>query len=302
MPFETFVPKKIGNQILRTILRLSRPIHLLLAALTFCLGASIANYLGKPFRVDSFWFGLAAVILAQMSMSLLSEVFRLDAEPLSENETRRERSVLRNNALYISISALTANAVIAFLLFNNKHLSFSGFVYILLSLLLVLAFSLPPFRNRGFGEFILSAHLAYVIPSLGYLLQADNVHRFLILLLPLTLLAFAYFIVMDFPAFATDRKFGRTTLLTQLGWERVVPLHNIFILFAYIFLALSPFLGLSLSLIWPAFLTLPFAIFQIYQLRNIALGAPANWILLTATALSVFGLTTYFLTLTFWLR
>jgi 1,4-dihydroxy-2-naphthoate octaprenyltransferase len=92
------------------------------------------------------------------------------------------------------------------------------------------------------------------------------------------------------------------TFLTRLGWERVVPLHHIFVLFAYVFFAISPSLGLSLSLIWPAFLTLPFALFQIFQLRNISLGAPKNWNLLTATALSVFGLTLYFLTLTFWLR
>jgi 1,4-dihydroxy-2-naphthoate octaprenyltransferase len=107
---------------------------------------------------------------------------------------------------------------------------------------------------------------------------------------------------MDFPTFATDRKFNRTTFLTRLGWERVIPLHHIFVLFAYVLFAVSPGLGLSLSLIWPVFLTLPFALFQIFLLRNLALGGPANWILLTATALAVFGLTTYFLTLTFWLR
>lgn len=235
-------------------------------------------------------------------MGLLSEVFRLDAEPLTENETRRDRSIVRNNALYVSIASLTANAVIAFILFNNQHLSPASFSFLLLSLAFILAYSLPPFRNRGFGEFLLAAHLAYVIPSLAYLLQADETHRFLTLSIPLALLAFAYFIVMDFPAFASDRKFNRTTFLTRLGWERVVPLHHIFILFAYIFFAISPTFGLSLSLIWPAFLTLPFALFQIYQLHTISLGAPTNWTLLTATALSVFGLTAYFVTLTFWLR
>ena len=56
------------------------------------------------------------------------------------------------------------------------------------------------------------------------------------------------------------------------------------------------------KLIWPAFLTIPFALFQIFQVRGISHGAPANWTLLTATALAVFGLTAYFLTLTFWLR
>jgi hypothetical protein len=92
------------------------------------------------------------------------------------------------------------------------------------------------------------------------------------------------------------------TLLTRLGWERVVPLHHFFVLLAYIFFLASPAFGLSLFLLWPAFLTLPFALFQILQLRNIALGAPTNWILLTVTALSVFGLTVYFLSLTLWLR
>ena len=287
---------------MRNILRLSRPLHVLLAALTYCFGVSIANYLGKPFRSDSFWLGLAGVFLAQMSMSLLSEVFRLDGEPLAENETRRDRSRVRNNALYISVAAITVIAMIAFLLYRNQRLSLASFSFLLLSLIFILLYSLPPFRNRGFGEFLLATHLGYVIPSIAYLLQADYTHRFLTLSLPLTLLAFAYFIVMDFPSFATDQKYNRTTFLTRLGWERVVPLHHIFVIFAYVFFAVSPALGISLGLIWPAFLTLPFAIFQIFLVRGISLGAPANWALLSATALAVFGLTTYFLTLTFWLR
>jgi 1,4-dihydroxy-2-naphthoate octaprenyltransferase len=283
-------------------LRISRPLHLLIAVLTYSFGASIANYLGKAFRADAFWLGLLAALLAQMSMNLLSEVFRLDAEPLAENETRQERSLLRNNALYISIAALAAGAVIAFILFSKQQLSIASIPFLLLSLALILSYALPPFRNRGFGEFLLAVHLAYVIPTIAYLLQADETHRFLALTIPLTFLAFAYFIIMDFPSFATDRKFNRMTLLIRLGWERVVPLHHVFVLFAYVFFAIAPSLGLSLSLIWPAFLTLPFALFQVFQLRNISLGAPKNWTLLTATALSVFGLTLYFLTLTFWLR
>lgn len=291
---------------LRNLLRLSHPLHFLLAALTYFLGASIANYLGKPFRADSFWLGLVAVILAQASMNLLAEVFRPYNEPIIEGETRRDRLALRNNALYISIAFLAVNAVIAFLLYINNHLSVSAFFFLLLSLILVLTYAIAPFRfvNRGFGELVLAVHLAYVIPSIGYILQSDETHRFLLITIPLTFLAFAYFIVLAFPSFASDTKYNRSTLLTRLGWERVVPLHHLFVLLAYlVFLTLaSPAVGLSLSLLWPAFLTLPFAIFQIFQLRNIALGARTNWNLLTVTALSVFGLTAYFLSLTFWLR
>lgn len=289
---------------MKNLLRLSHPLHLLLAALTFFLGASIANYLGRPFRTDAFWLGLIGVLLSQASMNLLAEVFRPYNEPLVEGDTRKNRLTLRNNALYVSIAALAANAVIAFILFTNNHLSVSAFIFLLVSLVLVLTYSIHPFRfvNRGFGEFVLAVHLAYVIPSIGYLLQADHTHRFLLITVPLIFLAFAYFIIMDFPAFASDSKYSRNTLLTNLGWERVVPLHHLFIVLAYLFFLISPVFGLSLSLIWPAFLTLPFAIFQIFQLRNLSLGAPANWTLLTATALSVFGLSAYFLSLTFWLR
>ena len=289
---------------MRNLLRLSRPLHLLLAALTYFLGASIANYLGKPFRADSFWLGLIAVLLAQASMNLLAEVFRPPHEFIIEGETRKDRLTLRNNALYISIAALTANAVVAFVLYTRSHLSVAGFFFLLLSLILILVYSIPPFRfiNRGFGEFLLAAHIAYVIPSIAYILQSDETHRFLLIGIPLTFLAFAYFIVMNFPAFASDTKYGRNTLLTRLGWERTVPLHHLFVLLAYLFFLAAPLFDLSLSLLWPAFLTLPFALFQIFQLRSLALGAPTNWALLTVTALSVFGLTAYFLSLTFWLR
>ena len=289
---------------IRNLVRLSRPIHILLAALTYFFGANIANYLGKPFRTDAFWLGLIAVLLAQISMNLLAEVFRPVNEPIIEDETLKGRLTLRNNALYVSIAALTANVVIAFLLYNNHRLTLSAFLFLLLSLVIILTYSVPPLRliNRGFGEFLLAAHLTYVIPSIAYILQAGETHRLLLLTIPLVFLAFAYFIVMDFPSFASDRKYDRVTFLTRLGWERVVPLHHLFVLLAYLFFLASPVFGISLSLLWPAFLTFPFALFQIFQLRNIALGAPTNWILLTLTALSVFGLTVYFLSLTFWLR
>lgn len=289
---------------MKNLFRFSRPLLLLLAALTYSLGASIANYLGRPLRTDAFWLGLVAVLLAQATMSLLAEVFRPVTDTLVEGETRRERLVFRNNALYFSIAALTADAVISFLLYNANHLSVPAFFFLLLSLTFILIYAIPPLRfvNRGFGEFVLAAHIAYVIPSIAYILQAGETHRFLFIGIPLTFLAFAYFIVMNFPAFAADSKYNRSTLLTRLGWERAVPLHHLFVLLAYLFFLAGPAFGLSLSLLWPAFLTLPFALFQIFQLRNLALGAPTNWTLLTVTALAVFGLTAYFLSLTFWLR
>lgn len=280
------------------------PLHLLLTALTYTFGASIADYLGKPFLAAPFWLGLLIVLLAQTTMSLLPEVFRLDVEPLLENETRSKRQILRNNYLYSSLACIVIVALTAYILFANNALPPSTFYFLLFSFIIVVAYSIPPFRfvNRGAGEFLLAIQLAYVIPSIAFTLQADETHRFLVLAIPLTFLAFSYFIARNFQSFAQDQKYNRVTFLTRLGWERVVPLHHLFVLLAYFLFTMSPLFGISLSLIWSVFLTFPFALFQIFLLRNISLGAKPNWTLLHAAALAVFGLTTYFLTLTFWLR
>jgi len=286
------------------MLRLIRPLHILFSALTYSFGASLADYLGEPSRPISFWLGLAVILFLQITMNILPEVYRPQNEPILENETRKDGLMLRNNAMYASLATLASIAVLAYILFNTKQLPPSAFLFLIFSLLILLIYAVPPFRlvNRGFGEIFLAVQMAYVYPSFAFTLQADETHPFLALTIPLTFLAFSYFIVLDFQAFAQDQKYDRITFLTRLGWQRVVPLHHIFVLFAYIFFLAMPAFNLTINLLAPAFLTFPFALYQIYQLRSIALGARPNWILLNATALAVFGLTTYFLTLTFWLR
>jgi 1,4-dihydroxy-2-naphthoate octaprenyltransferase len=289
---------------LKPILKLIHPVHLLLAALTYTFGASIADYLGINFRAGPFWLGLLGVVIAQLTMSLLPEIFRLDIEPLDENETRAKRQILRNNILYVSVASLGTLVLIFYSLFVSSQLPRTSFLFPAVSLMIILVYAIPPLRliNRGFGEILLAVHIAYIIPTIAFVFQSGATHIFLALTIPITFLALAYFIVMNFQTFATDQKFRHVTFLTRLGWERVVPLHHIFVLLAYIFFLAMPTFGLTLSLLWPAFLTFPFALYQIFQLRNISLGLPPNWTLLNATALAVFGLTTYFLTLTFWLR
>lgn len=287
------------------MLKLTRPLHLILVALTYLLGASNPAYLGRPFLLVPFILGLAITLLMQTSMSFLREVFRPHNEPIIEGETPQKKETLRNNLLYISVGMIGTAAVLAFIAHLNIGLTLPKFLFLLSSLVLTMVFAIPPFTlvNRGFGELILALHIAYIVPSISFLFQADENSRLLTtLLLPLTVLALAYFLIINFTTFPEDQKYDRGTLLRRLTWERAVPLHHSLVAFAYVAFALVPLMGFSFSLIAPAFLTLPFAIFQIIQLRAISNGNPPNWRLLTSTALAVFGLTTYFLTLTFWLR
>ena len=292
-------------QRLLTILRLARPLLLLLAALTYVLGTAIARYLGRPQTPVVFWLGLVGVLMAQASMILLAEVFRPANEPLAENETPQDRRAVYEAALYVSIAALAAASFIAVVLFQEQKLTPPALAFMGISLLVIVLYAVPPARlvDKGLGEVLLALHLAYVIPSIGFLLEAGDYHRLLnAVIVPLAFLALAAFVALDFPTYVDDLKYGRRTLLTQIGWERAVPLHHGLIVVGYVLIALTPLLGFSLSLLWPAFLTLPFAILQIFWLRNIALGARPIWSMLTANAVSIFGLTAYFLMIAFWLR
>jgi 1,4-dihydroxy-2-naphthoate octaprenyltransferase len=291
-------------QRLLILLRLSRPINIVFAVLTYVLGAGIARYLGTSQNIVVFWLGLGGIVLAQFSMDLLAEALRPVDQPSEDNENRAERVNLRKAALMVSIGALAAAGVIAILLVQEGISSVVMF-FLGLSLLAVLAYAVPPLRlvDAGFGEFILAVHIAVIATALGFALQQGEYHRVVaIISFPLTLLALAYFLILDFPTFSNDEKYDRRTLLRSMGWERAVPLHHGLVLGAYVLLGSALLFGLAWGLIWPALLTLPFAIFQIIQLRNISLGVKPVWNLLTVNALAVFGLTAYLLTFAFWLR
>jgi len=287
------------------LLRLSHPLNVIFAVLTYILGAGIASYLGVSQSQVVFWLGLVGISLAQFSMSLLAEALRPVDQPSDNNENRAQRVNLRNAALIVSLSALAAMTVTAILLGQEGVLSPVVLLFLGLSLLAILAYAVPPLRlvDAGLGEFTLAVHIAMIAPALGFVLLQGEYHRLVaIVSFPLTLLAIAYFLIQDFPTFAVDEKFDRRTLLRSMGWQRAVPFHHVLVLGAYILLGSALLFGLAWGLIWPAFLTLPFALLQIFWLRNISQGAKPVWTLLTVNALAVFGLTAYLLTFAFWLR
>ncbi len=290
---------------LKTIIRFSHPINLALAGLTYTLGAGIARYLGETETLTIYWLGLIGVILGQLGMNLLGEYFRPYTEPVPEGLTRAELETLRTILILSSIAALAGAALIAYLLLQEGALSPTAMLFLGLSLAIVVGYAVPPLRltDKGYGEFAVAVNLAFISSALGFILQAGEYHRLVsIVSFPLTFLALAYFLVLGFPTYASDQKYDRRTLLRIMGWERAVPLHHFLILAAYLLLASAYFFGVAWRLLWQAFLTFPFALFQIWQLRNISLGGRPVWRLLVVNALAVFGLTAYLLTFAFWLR
>jgi len=290
--------------ILSQLFWLLRPLLVLLAALFYLLGAGIADYLGIDFVQDAFWLGLLWTILLQLTVLLLARAFARQAlfagAPTSPAEQARlpMRLALAAGVLLISIAGTTV-------LMQQRSVITAPIYFIqIAAVLLVLGYSVPPLRlnQTGFGELLLAIVMAVIPPAHAFLLQAGDYHRLLSLVtFPLLLLSLAWLLALSFQSFATDQKYDRRTLLRMLGWERAVPLHHALILSSYGLWLMGPLVGISLRILWPAFLGAPFAILQILVMQSIAAGGRPNWTLLTATSTAVVGLTVYFLTVSFWL-
>jgi 1,4-dihydroxy-2-naphthoate polyprenyltransferase len=287
----------------RRLIRITRPLQLLLGALTFSLGAGISRYLGQTPNILVFVVGLLAMLSIQAASAWLAEQFRLPLMPLVEGETLADRENFRVNLLQSSYAALTlAGAIIVSLIVTGRLNPPSAAIFGVTVVFLV-AYALPPLRlaEVGFGELVMAVYLGTLSPAFAFLLENGDVHRLLTFAtFPLTLLALAYFLIVDFPTYATDLKLGRYSLLTRLTWQRAIPIHHLLLLAAFLLFAAAPFFGIPWGLVWPALIVLPFAIIQIIWLQRISMGGRTLWTFMTTLSLATFGLTAYLLAFTFW--
>ncbi len=290
---------------LTLILRLSRPLQLLLALLAYELGLGIARYLGGSLQAEPQYVGGLILLLLLAASNLLGEYFRPLSDPLLPSATPRERAQLRSTLLVSSLAFVAVAALVAFVLRVQGHLPINAALLMILYLFLALAVSVPPVRllERGFGEITLAFMLAVLNPAIGFLLFTPELHPFIIgFTFPLFLLALAWFLALSFEHYSEHLKYQRRNLLMLLTWPRAIPAHNGLLVAAYLFLAALPFFGLEFGFVWPALLTLPIAAYQVLMLRNIAEGAKPVWLAFNVAATVIFGLTTYLITITFWLR
>jgi 1,4-dihydroxy-2-naphthoate octaprenyltransferase len=287
------------------IISLARPIQLLFAMLTYGLGLGLARYLGATQLIEMQFLGGVIVILLLAASSFLTEYFRPPNEPINIGETRKEREELRSIFLIVSASFLASVAFLLYWLSKAGFFQTEAIFITAIFILLALANAVPPLRlvNRGLGELSTSIQISSLSPALAFVFQFGSLHRLLtIYTFPLLLLGLSYFLALNFPAYAEDLKYERKSLLLSLTWQRAVPIYHALLAGTYIFFTAIPIFGVSVELVWPTLLTLPLAAYQIFALQNLADGAKPNWSVFIAVATAIFGITTYLIALTFWLR
>jgi 1,4-dihydroxy-2-naphthoate octaprenyltransferase len=287
----------------RELLRIVHPWALLACILTYSLGAGIAKYLGIAIRWEVYLAGQAAMLTLLLSSFFLREFF--DRSPLTDPARKPgdPPRLTRLNLLQISATTLTIGAVLTVLLLAGRALTPSGFFVLGFSFFLTLADAVPPLRlaRSGYGELVMAFFLANLTPVLAFLLQAGELHRLLALItFPLTFLTLASLLALRLPAYAADLREERRNMLTRLGWQRGMNLHNLLILGGYFLLGSAALAGLPWPLTWPGLLGLPIGLFQIFLITSIGNGARPRWKLLTVVAVSTLALTIYFLNLALW--
>lgn len=296
---------------LRLFFRLSRPPLLLIAALCYFLGAGVARYLGISIDWGMYWLGQVWLILVQFVMHALNEYFELPVEHRNPGKTQLLGSsgvlelgkLPRPMALWASVASALAAGLLTVLIIRGSSDSPESLVVLLVLVLAGLVYSIPPLRlsASGYGELVLSFFLAALVPVFAFSLQEGELHRLLAMVtFPLVCFFLALLLTIEFPDYATDLKYEKTSLLLRLGWQRGIVMHNLLILGGFLLLVLAIMLGLPWRIALPIITVLPVGVAQIWLLNRIGQGIKPNWSLLLVLAVATFGLTAYFLLYGFW--
>jgi 1,4-dihydroxy-2-naphthoate octaprenyltransferase len=299
-------------QTLRLYIRLSRPILVLSVALLYTLGTGVAHYLGETIDWQDMVLGLLWVGLLQLSTHYLADYFTIqntsrtsEYPPLAEcSGALGSEKLPRQTALWAGLACLAVDASLSIILINTV----GGNPTVILTMFLLfvgcLLYATPPVRlaTSGYGELTIAFLAMNLTPLLAFLLQFGSMHRMVAMTtFPLTLLMLAMFVAINLRGYAADLKQQRYTLVTRLGWERAILLHNISILLAFVLIGAAPLIGFPVRLFLPCLLGLPIGIYQIGLMRGIVSGAKPNWQALMLAAIACFCVTTYLFIFTYWI-
>lgn len=296
-------------------LKLSRPLFLFGGVLNYALGVGIVRYLGLPIDWALVLLGQVWVTSMQLSTHYLNEYFDFPHDAANSNRTpftggsgvlgTGEGQLRPRVALIAAFCTLTAAALSTFVLARLGALSPAVLTIMVLGALGAILYSVPPVRlsASGYGELSTAILIANLVPAFGFALQTGELHRLLALsTFPLTALALASMISLEFPDYASDIKAGKRTLFVRLGWQNAIRVHHVLAFSGYLLFAASLAAGLPAAIALPPLLTLPLAVLQIWYMSRIGEGLKPNWTALTLNGLAISVASAYLLTYAFWTR
>ena len=292
--------------IFKTILNAVKPFRLISLIVMYALGAGIVQYVEHIRTWTGCIQGGLLLLMVGLSLDLLALLHTLSdhqrfPEGMSLNVVKRTRLV----AALTAASFLTIATTI-FISWVVECLLWQGLGFLLSAFIAAgVAYYLSRVMDalRPFQIFIEAIFFIVTPPALAFFLQSHESHRLLTMavigLIP-TFLAFR--LLVQLKQSPDDLHYGRKTIVTEIGWEKAMVLHNAMILLSYLLMALCAILGFPWFLLWPVFLTLPIGLLEIWLMERVRLGKKPLWRVMQVASASVFFIPIYLLGFAFWIR
>jgi len=294
-------------------LAMFRPWEALINLILSLMGAGLANYLGHTVSWQMFWAGfiiLMTILIggsalagcyAQMEKGYSLRITYSNITPGTPQETGRKRLL---NCILLTVMSFGITTSLIIFILRTSSIPDEVYFFLLLSMVLMLLFSVPPARliSRGLGETIWAIQGGFLFPLIAFSLQAGGLTKILVFItIPMTLLYLAMEIIRSLKPFSNDpRSYQRNTLVGRVGSDQTLNLTIYIILGAFVAAGLGSLFGLAWSVLWRILLTLPVGIFLVWQLQSIRDGAKPHWLVLESAAIALVVFPAYFLSLFFW--
>ncbi len=271
--------------------------------LFYFLGLSIIIHFGPSLNGRAAFLGWVGIMFLVLSSFYLKSHFdQMDVFPKRAflTESDAELSGLVSLPLYffllMGLICLTTGLSVLSLLSIQLQIGRQLYFLLFPAVIIFIFYGVPSVRlvYRGWGEFAQSCLMVLFTPALAYIFQVGEITRSLAFFtFPLFFMVLAMFLALSFYRYQKESFLNRNPMLEVIGWRNGVFWHNVFLLSAYVLFSLAGLFGQPWNITWPAFLSLPVALFQMFQLHQITQGVKPDWKIFELTALATVGITVY---------
>jgi len=296
----------IHKMITKTITQALKPFQLASLTMTYFLGAGLVQYV----RGMRSWSMMFEGFIFLLFLVICAEIIRL-SEYLKDRdhwlEGMQERQIKQVHWILLSITATFLTVVTAlFVGWMMSGVLWQGLTLLLIAVIVTcIGYILTQFLDSNHSLYLFLETILYLMlpPAVAFFLQSSDLHSFLTMIVMCLVPGYvAYHLLIQLRQYGVDQKAGSKTIAVEVGWEKTMVFHNALLLMTYLLFALITLIGFPWFLIWPAFLTFPIGLVEIWLIERTRKGRKPLWrVMQLATAL-VFFFPIYLIGFAFWVR
>ncbi len=268
---------------LKAWFRLSRPLFHIVGVLPFLLGAVLAWAGTEVFSLPVFLLGSSGAVLIMLAAYYAGEYWDIEEDQIAAGLPRSRFSggsgvvveglVPRRHVLAGIYGSLLFAGIVGIVLVVVFHTGPWTIPLGVIGMVGGFYYSSRPVRwvTTGLGEIWIAFCYGWLPVNTSYYLQAGTFPAIATWIsLPVALTIFNVILVNEFPDYPADRAAGKENLAVRLGLSRAAILYGAIASISWIFLWLSPFVGIPVIFIA---LMLPFQIISVILVFCLLRGA-----------------------------